>query len=394
MKKNSRLLIVVAVIVGVALTIALAFVFIGGNDSPNAPGETDPNPIGDMNGGDTGKINEPENPDKLMPIVFDDNNPAEFKDGVIALDPATIGLAFRYFTDWLPDGSWEDIAPTEAGKPLFNKLNQYGDDDFNIHDTYADIQPEAGREKLNDLAEEHGFGRPFATPFKKDKVGIASIVDKKMFWHKGDAVESVLVREEENGSGKSFEAVTFSLKAANEAHFAAYRLPGFAEPVVRVAADPSRSDGVQNYMWITELSSETQLGFNSLFAAVQGAIAAAEPDSGVTKESSATIASVIMPQLDQVKYERKLDELIRTQIFPKYEVIDAFQKVRVSVDELGAEAAAFTGLEIRIVSVDPREHIILGDQGFLLIWFTEGESDLPICIMVTNPDAWTEEQSD
>ena len=104
-----------------------------------------------------------------------------------------------------------------------------------------------------------------------------------------------------------------------------------------------------------------------------------------------------IPQLDQVKYEKSLDELIGTEISPKYEVRNAFQKVRVSVDELGAEAAAITGVTIRIESdepPDPRENIILGDQGFLLVWFTEGESDLPICIMITNPEAWTEKQPD
>ena len=397
MKKNSWLLIIAAVVAAVVLIIALAFVFIGSNDSPTSPGATDPNTPGNVKGGDTGDINEPENPDGPISPIFEDDNPAEFKDGVIALDPATIGLAFRHFIDWAPDASWEEIVPTEAGQPLFNKLNRYEDVDFDIHDTYADIQPEAGREKLNDLTEEHGFGRPFDSPLARNEVGVASIVDKKMFWHKGDAVESVLIREEGNSSGLSFEAIEFSPTETNEAHFAAYRLPGFAEPVVRVAADPAKSDGVQNYMWVTELSSESQLGFDSLFAAVQGAIAAADADSGVERESSATIASITMPQLDQVKYERNLDELIETQILPKYEVRKAFQKVRVSIDELGAEAAAITGIVVGITSVeppDPRDNIILGDQGFLLVWFTEGESDLPICVMITNPDAWTEKQPD
>lgn len=396
MAKNKRLLIIVSGIVGIALIITLVLIFVRNSDDASEPAAINTSTPEIMDEGDDKDTKKPEDPAEPPFSGIDDDNPADFQNGVIALDPATIGLAFRYFAVWA-DISWEQIMPTEAGQPLFDKLDQYGNDDFDIHDTYADIQPEAGREQLNDLAAEHGFGRPFTTPFEDDEVGVASIVDKKMFWHKGDATESVLTREGESGSGKLFEAVSFSLTETNEAHFAAYRLPGFAEPVVRVAADPSKSDDVQNYMWITELSPETQLGFNSLFAVVQGAIAAADPDSGIEKESSATIASVIMPQLDQVEYERNLGELIGTQIFPKYEVRNAFQKVRVSVDELGAEAAAITGIIIGSTSVeppDPRENIILGDQGFLLVWFTEGESDLPICIMITNPEAWTEKQPD
>ena len=400
MAKNKKLFIIAAVIVGIALIIALVLIFMSNSDDASTPEATNTSTPETMDKGDAENTNKPEDPAEPPFLGIDDDNPADFQNGVIALDPATIGLAFRYFTVWAGT-SWEQIEPTEVGQPLFDKLDQYGNDDFDIHDTYADIQPEAGREKLNDLAAEHGFGRPFEDPFEDDEVGVASIVDKEMFWHKGDATESILTREGEGGSGKLFEAVSFSLTETNEAHFAAYRLPGFAEPVVRVAADPSKSDDVQNYMWITELSSETQLGFNSLFAVVQGAIAAAEPDSGVARESSATIASVIMPQLDQVKYERNLDELIGTQIFREYEVPyevrKAFQKVRVSVDELGAEAAAITGITTRSDSEeppDPRENIILGDQGFLLVWFTEGESDLPICIMITNPEAWTEKQPD
>ena len=391
--KNKQLLIIAAAILGIALIITLVLIFVRNSDDASEPAATNTSTPETMDEGDDKDTKKPEDPAEPPFSGFDDDNPAEFKDGVIALDPATIGLAFRHFIDWAPDASWEEIVPTEAGQPLFNKLNRYEDVDFDIHDTYADIQPEAGREKLNDLTEEHGFGRPFDRPFVGNEVGVASIVDKKMFWHKGDAVESALIREEGNASGLSFEAIEFSLTETNETHFAAYRLPGFAEPVVRVAADPAKSDGVQNYMWVTELSSESQLGFDSLFAAVQGAIAAADADSGVERESSATIASITMPQLDQVKYERNLDELIETQILPKYEVRKAFQKVRVSIDELGAEAAAITGIVVGITSVeppDPRDNIILGDQGFLLVWFTEGESDLPICIMITNPEAWTE----
>ncbi|MYB39957.1 serpin family protein [Candidatus Saccharibacteria bacterium] len=327
-------------------------------------------------------------------VAINDGNPAEFKDGVIALDPATIGLAFRHFVD-RADASWEEIQPTADGQPLFDKLDRYGDKDYGIHDTYADIQPEAGRQQLNDLTEEHGFGRPFGEPFKSDQVGVASIVDKKMFWHKGDAKESILYREADGD--RAYEAVGFYLEEDNQAHFSVYRPPGFSEPVIRIAADPAKSEGVQNYMWVTELPDDARPSFNSLFEIVQRAIVATDSSSSVKRESSETIASVTMPQLDEVEYERDLEELIGMGISTKYEVSEAFQKVRVSVDELGAEAAALTGLVISVTSLpppDPREHIILGDQGNLLIWFTEEGSDLPICIMLTNPEAWTEARSD
>ena len=52
---------------------------------------------------------------------------------------------------------------------------------------------------------------------------------------------------------------------------------------------------------------------------------------------AAIIASVTMPQLEKVKYERNLSELIDAKILPKYEIRKAFQKVRV--DEFGAEAS-------------------------------------------------------
>ena len=202
MAKNKRLFIIAAVIVGAVLIIGVAL-FMRGGDDTSAPEATATSIVENIDEGDAEDTKETEAPDELISSGIDDDKLAVFKDGVIALDPATIGLAFRYFTDWA-DTSWERIAPTEAGQPLFDKLDQYGDDDFNIHDTYADIQPEAGREKLNDLAEEHGFGQPFTTPFRDDEVGVASIVDKKMYWHKGDATESILTREGESSSGKSF----------------------------------------------------------------------------------------------------------------------------------------------------------------------------------------------
>ena len=309
-----------------------------------------------------------------------------FKHGVMAMDFATVGIALRRLAEYL-EAPLSQIEPTVAAEPLLKGLARYNDTDFVISDTVADIQPESGRADLNALAASHGFDGPFRKPFDDDGFGLLSIVDKKMCWHRGDANASTLVC----GNGSRFEAVTFILDGPSEDRFLVHRPKATAKPIVRVAADPTRNDDVQNYMWAAELPHDSITGFEHLFDLVAGLIDDALTDPEAERELSSRFVSITVPMLEKITYSRQLSELVGIGI--GYHIIaQADQHLRITVDEFGAEAAAMTSMGMMATGAPPpetRERVVLGDTGLLLVWFTEGSSRLPICATLTEQAAYT-----
>ena len=309
-----------------------------------------------------------------------------FKNGVMAMDFATVGIALRRLAEYL-EAPLSQIKPTPAAEPLLNGLARYHDTDFAISDTVADIQPESGRADMNTLAASHGFDGPFQNPFHDDEFGLLSIVDKKMRWHQHDATAATLFC----GNGPRFEAVTFILDASNEDRFRIHRSKATAKPIVRIAADPTHSDNVQNYMWVAELPHDSITGFDHLFDLVAGLTNDALSDPEAERELSSRFASITMPTLKEVTYKRKLVELIGLELSDNV-IAQADQQLRVAVDEFGAEAAAMTTMQFLATGAPPpetRERIVLGDTGLLLVWFAESFSRLPICATLTEQAAYT-----
>ena len=253
----------------------------------------------------------------------------------------------------------------------------------------ADVRAEDGREILNRLAADHGFDEPYGDPFDPLEVGVVAIVDKKMKWHEGDAEACSITTPDR----RLFKGVRFNLHPTNDEHFSVYQLPEFNKPVVRIAANPAESDGVQNYLWATELPFSSVPTFDELFDLLRTAITNARSEDGTPRESSEAVATIRLPKLENLTYTRSLDEVIGTEL-DEWLIIDASQSLRVKVDEFGAEAAAMTtmmGWGRSARPRDPRRHIVLGDTGFLLIWFTEGTSTIPICALVATASAFEPE---
>lgn len=317
----------------------------------------------------------------------------DFKNGVMAVDPTTIAVAFRKFSDHIDESLDEfELTPTPEGEELFEGLAGYSDSDFDVHDVVADAGGELDRKRMNDLAAEHGFPGPFTEEFEPDEIGVLSIVDKKMKWHAGDAYKATVdLRDGEKQ--QKVEGVVFNLDKdlGNDEHFAIFDVKGFSKPVVRIAADPEKSDGVQNYMWVTEISPEENPSLIELFRGVKNTVdVITQSGTNVKKRGAAEVASVTMPKLSKVEYKRDWEEINGT-VLGNWEVKQAKQAVRVTIDEIGAEAAAmFSKVPVfRGATIDPpREHIVIGDTGPMLVWFTEGESRLPICATITNQEAW------
>ena len=314
-------------------------------------------------------------------------NPAIFKNGVVAMDYATIGLAFRRFCEWA-EIPIADVIPTLASRALIEQLNAYGNSDYVLHNTVADIQPESGRSILNGLASEHGFREPFQKKFEDDQVGLLSIIDKKMQWYDGDACQATIYVDT---AKSNYQAVEFKVEPISEKHFQIYRVNSFEKPVVRVSADPQQSNGVQNYMWVTELPFHAKLDFDSIFYNV-ATIIRNWGKNYICKESAATVASVKIPNLN-IEYDRQLSELIGVEVGRgrgSWEITSADQALRVKVDEYGAEAAAMTSMVFlaRSAAMPIRQEIELGNTGNLLVWFTEGTSQIPICVVIASPEAY------
>ena len=310
----------------------------------------------------------------------------EWHGGVAAMDFATIGLALRRLSEYL-ETPLERLKPAPAAAALIERLSAYSHSDYRIHDVDADIQPESGRHLLNALAEAHNFPAPYQNPFAGDAYGLVSIVDKSMRWHRGDATESTLwncvTRDD-------YEAVAFSVHSGNEDRFLVRWHPG-KRPLVRVTADPARSGGVVNHMWVTELTEPPET-YNDLFATVAeltDSVGAPGPQRGLSQQ----VAGVTIPKLLDVSYSRTLAELVGTSLSAAL-IMNAGQQLRVGVDEIGAEAAAMTTMMPVWCSADldmgpSPTWITLGDSGWLLVWFTEADSLLPICATVADPDAYT-----
>ena len=316
------------------------------------------------------------------------SNDARFVEGVMGMDFVTIGLAFRRFAEYA-EIPLSRIKTTPAGGPLIARLNQYTNDDYSIHDVTTDVQDEDGRESLNQLATDHGFDKPYSDQFGPQEVGVVAIVDKKMKWHEGDAEGSSIATPDL----RRFKGVRFKLSPANDEHFSVYQLPEFNKPVVRIAANPAESDGVQNYLWATELPFSSVPTFDELFDLLRIAIKNAHSENGTPRESSEAVATIRLPKLEDLTYTRSLDEVIGAEL-DEWLIIDASQSLRVKIDEFGAEAAAITTMVGWMRSArpkDPRRHIVLGDTGFLLVWFTEGTSTIPICALVATTSAFEPE---
>lgn len=316
----------------------------------------------------------------------------DFKNGVMAVDPTTIAVAFRKFSDHV--GTPLDyLKPTAEGEKLFEGLAGYADSDFDIHDVVADAGGEDKRDEMNNLAAEHGFSGPFTKVFSPLEIGVLSIVDKKMKWHEGDA-DKATVHLRNGEERQDVEGVKFELNRGNDEHYAVYDVKGFSKPVVRIAADPDKSDGVQNYMWVTEISPDENPSLIEVFRGVKNTVDVISQNGTSVKRRGATeVASVTMPKLSNVEYERDWEEINGT-FLGSWEVKQAKQAVRVSIDEIGAEAAAMFSMVpvFRGGNMDPRDRIVIGDTGPMLVWFTEGESRLPICATVTNQEAWQSEE--
>ena len=306
----------------------------------------------------------------------------------MSMDFATIGIGLRRLAEYL-EAPLSQIEPTAAGRPLMEVLRRYNDNDFTVHDTVVDIQPESGRGDLNALAASHGFDEPFGARFEPEALGLLSIVDKKMRWHTGTADKSVLVA----GNGARYDAVEFELSDRSASQFLVHLRSGATKPVVRIAADPNQNEGIQNYMWATELPHGSVSGFNQLFEIVAELIdtALADPDAG--RDPAQRFASITLPMLHKITYSRKLTELAGAQI-AFYVIADASQDLRVTIDEVGAEAAAMIAMTASwgVPPPNPRQRIVLGDTGMLLAWFTEADSRLPICATLTEHAAYTPRQ--
>ena len=169
--------------------------------------------------------------------------------------------------------------------------------------------------------------------------------------------------------------------------------PGATKPVVRIAADPNQNEGIQNYMRATELPYGSVSGFNHLFRIVAELIdtALADPDAG--RDLAQRFASITLAMLHKITYSRKLTELTGVQVDP-YVIAGAGQDLRVTIAEVGAEAAAMTSMTASwgVSPPDPREWIVLGNTGMLLVWFTEADSRLPICATLAEHAAYAPHQ--
>lgn len=340
-------------------------------------------------------------------------------EGVVAIDPTTLALAFNEFY-----GDARNTAEiTPEAKPLFDQLETYWDSVEGLHDVTVDSQPESGRQALNELAEEHGFDAPFTKPFvdtpEYKEEGILAIVDKKLRWPKGLAESGRLYLLKHH---KEVEAVEFSAYPDEERPISVFEGAGF-RGVARVAADPEQSKGVQNYLWAIELSDDSEAGDLELAEKVRNIMSGVasgelrdvlqedpQPVSpsygqyggGYGRQSLSPAkmkATVIMPRLDDIKYRKEWTELAGLTTVGSSgefkEVVKVVQDVRVSLDEKGAEAAAMTSEKMALFaggSFEEEYYLSLGDRGPVLVWFTEGDSHVPICITKTDHRSWTEEQ--
>lgn len=328
-------------------------------------------------------------PEEVADVEALASNP-DFKNGVMAVDPATIAIAFRKFIEYL--GKPQQLNPTPNGEKLFEGLAGYEDSDFNIHDVVAEAGGEDKRGTMNDLAELNGFDAPFKKPFDGNQIGVLSIVNKIMKWYEDDAKPDIIDLITDTGLVE-VEAVNFRFFSDNDAHFAVYDVEGFSKPVVRITADPEQSNGVQNYMWVTEISPDKNPTLIEVFTGVKNTVdLISQAGNSVNRRGADKIASVTIPKLTAVEYKRDWEEIKGTTLGANnaWVVVDAQQAVRVSVDEIGAEAAAMYSMVgvMRGGSGDMRERVIIGDTGPMLVWFTEGESRLPICATITNQEAW------
>lgn len=139
---------------------------------------------------------------------------------------------------------------------------------------------------------------------------------------------------------------------------------------VSLARAPMRLGESQVWAWFAELPSETQeeLDAWAIVAGVRG---------WMRRFPSKARVSPIQVPAQKVNYEAFVKGLDRS----------TQQKITLDLDERGARVEARTVI-IRSAMRAPQQPVVLGENGPVLVWFSEENSPVPFAIVYTEADAW------
>ncbi|GAB2513155.1 hypothetical protein CATRI_07880 [Corynebacterium atrinae] len=139
---------------------------------------------------------------------------------------------------------------------------------------------------------------------------------------------------------------------------------------VTLARAPMRLGEHQVWAWFAELPSETQeeLDAWAIVAGVRGWM------KTFSAKAHTTPIQVPAQQVDYEAFVKGMDRPTR-------------QRITLDLDDRGARVEAETVI-IRSAMRAPQQPVVLGENGPVLVWFSEENSTLPFAIVYTEADAW------
>jgi hypothetical protein len=280
--------------------------------------------------------------------------------GTITLDISTVIHAMASFEDAVGGGSWQWHAPNHnrSQHKLLDWWAIYRNRVMELEDMHSEISDDY--EVLNKFLQSYKFPACF-NPF--DGIGVASILDMLVKWSEKGRRTTL------HAMGTTYPA--FTLKPSS---VVVYKLVDARNPLVGLKTETGHT------MWLFTPDEAPTDGID-LMMTVEQILATTK------RQSQPAQVTVPMLDIDTSSDVSWLKGLVGySEAHDTYVVEDAFQMVKIRVNEIGARVKAATGVTLRGISVGPEP--IVFDRPFIA-WFTQpGHEKFPLAATYADTDSW------
>lgn len=288
----------------------------------------------------------------------------------MSLDIATLGTAFELLTSTIGMGSWHtqgDEVTRERQARLLAWLSAHREQIAALKDVATEVSQSA--DTLNTFLKVNGFPEMF-DEIDGDGIGVAAIIDMMVEWAVKAHIVMMPASVPVDGRLEPRSVRAFQLPSDG---FTVYAPEEYSDVLVRLHA----KDGSSAWMIMIDQPRD-EMALNEVASDLLSKCTA-------SPEGAEMVSSVIVPTLE-FEVTLGLDWLLGMGC-GDHQIAQAFQILRLTMDEVGGRVQAATGLATtRGAGLQPRP--IIFNRPFLL-FFTQPGSDVPVGASYITSDRWT-----
>jgi len=281
------------------------------------------------------------------------------------IDPATLVAALLKMGDEIGSDKGWTMSPGEKGERQRRLLDLYSDVDRSLLEKLLDLKAMTSRnhEELNAFLVKHGF-EPCFRPLGTDGIGVATLLDMVMEWYVPASVAQVYCNIDSKFH-RGFKLPAHGVRIVD--------VEGYNKPMAQLVA---KNGTTLNLIMVDEPTDAM-----TMMEQVEQLLAA-------PTRSNNGFAGVELPTVE-VDTRVNLDWLLGMEK-NGYRIDQAFQLVKMRINEEGARIKAATGLGAsRGISLEPEPLVF--DRPFLG-FFTTVDCPLPIGVFYADLSSWREPQ--